>query len=341
MLRTPSQHRMFPRVIFAAAVLCPPTVALFSQDVTPPNIKANTRLVLIPVTVTDRKGKFIDGHSVDDFVVTDEGARQKIRMDTSDTVVAPVSLVVAVQCSGISAAVLAKINKVGAMIQPLVIGDKGKAAVIAFDDEVRVFQDFTSDGTKIRKAFERIQGRVIKQGHLLDATSAGVQMLETRPESSRRILLILSESRDRGSKSKLPDVVQQAQRAGVLIYPATYSAHATPWTARSEDNPSMPMPPGSEHQIDFIGPAIELFRLGKANAADVFSTATGGRHLSFETLSGLEETIARAGEEIHSQYLLSFAPATAASITPYHHLVVAVPSRSDAIVRARPGYWAQ
>jgi len=316
-------------------VLCALSVAAFAQDGAPasPTIRTNVPLVLVPVTVTDRKGKFIDGLSVDDFVVGDNGARQKIRMDTSDTVVAPVSLVVAVQCSGISAAVLAKINKVGAMIQPLVTGERGRAAVVAFDDEVRVFQDFTSDGTKIRIAFEKIHGRVIKAGRMIDATAQSVKMLEARPESSRRILLILSESRDRGSKSKLLPVIEQAQRAGVMIYPATYSTQATPWTARPEDNPAMPGGP------DYLGAIGELLRMGKTNDAAALARATGGRHLSFETLKGLEEAIARAGEDIHSQYLVSFTPSS--SEAGFHNLVVAVPSRSDAVVRARPGYWAQ
>ena len=106
-------------------------------------------------TVTDRKGNLIDGLTVDDFIVSDDGIRQDIRLDTSDTVLAPVSLVVAIQCSGISAAVLAKINRVGGMIQPLVAGDRGRAAVIAFDDEVRVIQDFTGDQTKIRAASKK------------------------------------------------------------------------------------------------------------------------------------------------------------------------------------------
>jgi VWFA-related protein len=303
-----------------------------------PTIRTNVQVVLVPVTVTDRKGKFIDGLTTEDFVVSDEGVRQKIHMDTSDTVVAPVSLVVAIQCSGISAAVLAKIEKVGAMIQPLVIGERGKAAVVAFDDEVRVFQDFTSDGTKIRVAFEKVQGRVIMAGRMIDAAAASVKMLETRPESSRRVLLILSESRDRGSKAKLPQVIEQAQRAGVMIYPATYSVHATPWTARPEDNPTMPGGPGP-----ILGTIIELARMGKINDADAFAQATGGRHLSFETLKGLEETIARAGEDIHSQYLLSFVPqsSTGPSSGGFHRVAVEVPSHPDAVVRARPGYWGQ
>jgi VWFA-related protein len=342
MVWKPSQHRVLPSMPIPVTVLLALSVVASAQDLPQPvTLNATARVVLIPVAVTDRKGKFIDGLSLDDFVVADEGIRQRIRMDTSDTVVAPVSLVVAIQCSGISAAVLAKIEKVGAMIQPLVIGDKGKAAVIAFDDEVRVFQDFTSDGTNIRKAFERVHGRVIKKAHLLDAASEAIAMLQTRPENSRRILLILSESRDRGSKAKLLDVIQQAQRAGVMIYPATYSAHATPWTARSEDNP--PMPGGAYNEVDFIGPAIELLRLGKANAADAFAGATGGRHLSFTTLQGLEETIARAGEDIHSQYLLSFVPNNSlpGANGAFHKLVVTVPSQGDAVVRARPGYWAR
>src|ERR1700678_95348 len=206
-------------------VLCALSVAAGRQE--SPTISTNVPLVLVPVTVTDRKGNFIDGLTVDDFVLADDGARQKVHMDTSDTVLAPVSLVVGVQCSGISAAVLAKINRVGGMIQPLVAGDRGRAAVIAFDDEVRVLQDFTGDATKIRVAFEHIEPRVIRAGKMIEAVAQSVQMLDQRPLNSRRILLVLSESRDRRSKMKLGDVIVMAQRAGVLIYPATYSAYAT------------------------------------------------------------------------------------------------------------------
>jgi VWFA-related protein len=319
------------RNIEIASVMIALSVAAGAQQ-QPPPLQANAPLVLVAATVTDRKGNLIDGLTADDFVVADDGVRQDIRLDTSDTVLAPVSLVVAVQCSGISAAVLAKINRVGGMIQPLVAGDRGRAAVIAFDDEVRVLQDFTGDQTKIRVAFEHVEPRVIRAGKMIEAVAESVQMLDKRPLNSRRIVLILSESRDRRSKMKLADVIVMAQRAGVLIYPATYSAYATPWTARSEDNPPMPGGP------DYMGGMIDLLRLGTTNTAEAFARATGGHHLSFETLSGLENVITRAGEEIHSQYLLSFVPRESNN-KGYHHIEVAVPSKSDAIIRARPGYW--
>jgi VWFA-related protein len=297
-------------------------------------IQANVPLVLAPVTVTDRKGNLIDGLTVKDFILTDEGVPQKLRLDTSDTVLAPVSLVVLVQSSGISTPELFRIQRVGSMIKPLVIGDRGQAAVIAFDDETRVFEDFTSDSSKISSAFERINPRTIRSAKLIDAVGAGVRMLATRPANNRRIMLLLSESRDRGSRMKLAEAIEQAQRAGVVIYAGTYSAQGAAWTSKAENAPPMPGGP------DYLGGIGELVRLGKANAADEFARATGGRHLSFLTLNSLEKTISRTGEEIHSQYLLSFVPADSRK-SGFHRIQVAVPSRPDAVIRVRAGYWTE
>lgn len=297
-------------------------------------IQANVPLVLAPVTVTDRKGNLIDGLTVKDFALTDEGVPQKLRLDTSDTVLAPVSLVVLVQSSGISTPELFRIQRVGSMIKPLVIGDRGQAAVIAFDEETRVFEDFTSDSSKISSAFERINPRTIKSARLVDAVAEGVRMLATRPANNRRIMLILSESRDRGSKMKLADAIEQAQRAGVVIYAGTYSAQGASWTSKPENAPPMPGGP------DYLGGIGELVRLGKANAADEFARATGGRHLSFLTLNSLEKTISRTGEEIHSQYLLSFVPAESKK-SGFHRIQLAVPSMPDAVIRVRAGYWTE
>src|SRR5437899_4823307 len=113
--RVPNPHSL------RVCVTCALTVALLAQDTV---IRTNVPLVFVPVTVTDKKGKPIDGLTVDNFVLSDDGARQKIRVDTSDTVLAPVSLVIAMQCSGIAAAELAKIQRVGGMIQPLITGER-------------------------------------------------------------------------------------------------------------------------------------------------------------------------------------------------------------------------
>ena len=301
-------------------------------------IRTNVPLVLAPVTVSDRKGNFIDGLTVDDFALTDDGIPQKLRLDTSDTVLAPVSLVVLIQSSGISTPEMARISRVGSLIKPLLIGEVGRAAVLSFDTETRVFQEFTGDSGKISAAFQNIDTRTIKDAKLIDAVAEAVKMLDTRPPNSRRILLILSESRDRGSKMKLADAVELAQRAGVVIYPETYSAQASAITSKPENNPPMPAPAGAN--VD-IGAALEEFgRLGKSNAADALARATGGRHLGFLTQQSLEKVLERTGEEIHSQYLLSFVPMQTKN-TGFHVIKVAVKSHPEAEVRVRPGYWPQ
>jgi VWFA-related protein len=307
------------------------TVALAAQDQA---IRTNVHLVLVPTTVMDKKGTLIDGLSADDFVVTDENVRQTVHLDTSDTVLAPVSLVVLIQSSGISAPALARIRLVGAMIKPLVIGDRGQAAVISYDTDVRVFQEFTSDGGRLRTSFEDIVPRTIKQAKLIDAAIEGMKMLDTRPENYRRIMIVLGESRDRGSKRRLAEAVEMAQRAGVVIYSLTYSAQGEAWTSSSDNDPSMPGGP------DYIGAIGELGRLGKTNDADAFAKATGGRHLGFLKQKSLEADISRLGEEIHSQYLLSFVPQESKNMG-LHHIEVHVTKRPDAVVRARPGYWPE
>jgi VWFA-related protein len=318
-------------------VTCALTVALFAQGLSSQEtqpIRTNVHLVLVPTTVMDKRGTLIDGLSVDDFVVTDDAVRQKVHMDTSDTVLAPVSLVMLVQSSGISTPALARIRLVGAMIKPLVIGDRGQAAVIAYDTEVRTYTEFTSDGAKIRTAFEDIEPRTIKQAKLIDAVIEGMKMLDTRPENYRRIMIVLGESRDRGSKKKLAEAVELAQRAGVVIYSLTYSAEGQAWTSSPDNDPSMPGGP------DYIGAIGELTRLGKTNDADAFARATGGRHLGFLRQSSLEAAISRLGEEIHSQYLLSFVPEESKN-TGLHHIEVKVTRYPAAVVRARPGYWPE
>src|SRR5258706_16429653 len=102
-------------------------------------------------------------------------------------------------------------------------------------------------------------------------------------------MIVFSESRDRGSQFKSASVIEKAHRVGVSIYMATYSAHATPWTAKPEDNPPLPMGP------DFIGGIIQLGRMGKGNDGEPFTRGTGGGALFFPTLHGVGGSASPAG----------------------------------------------
>src|SRR4051812_205302 len=84
-----------------------------------------SKLVLVPVTVADTKGRSAEGLDATNFLLLDNGKARPITVDTIGTGVPPVALVIAVQTSGISAATIEKVRKTGAMIQPLVTGARG------------------------------------------------------------------------------------------------------------------------------------------------------------------------------------------------------------------------
>jgi VWFA-related protein len=331
-----------------------------------PRFGAQSRLVLVPATVTFDNGRPADGLEAGDFVVLDNGRPQKASVDTIATGVAPVALVVAVQASGISKPVLEKVSRIGAMIQPLVTGERGCGGVLAFSDRVTWIQECTENEDLLASAFQRIYPGPAKSARMLDAASEAIGSLNQRA-SARKVLLLISESRDRGSETELGQVLLQAQAAGVTVYAATYSAILTAFTTKSSatGEPQAPRPPQKpsdqtgtvtggppecgrygcpapqvpppEQRVDILGAVGELARLGKTNTTLALTAATGGAMFSFARLKGLEDAIQKLGAELHSQYLLSFTPDDRSP--GYHRLEVRV-SRARVRVRARPGYWS-
>ena len=289
-------------------------------------------VVLVPVTVTDSKGKLVDGLADIDFVVTDNGRAVRFTLDTSDTINVPVALIVAVQTNDLSAAALLKIQKVGAMIQPLITGDRGSAALLAVDERVTVAQEFTRDPTGLTKAFQQLVPRRTRTTVALDAVERAVEMFRARPGSERRVLLLIGESKDRGSEASLETVLAQLQRENIQVYAATYSVTRTQWTTKAADRPR---PSGGEN--DILAGLGELVRMGKENTAEALALHTGGKKIGFATLRSLEGIVSRVGEELHGQYLLSFP---ASGPEGFHAVTVQLREAGKRAVTARQGYWA-
>ncbi len=302
-----------------------PAFALLAQE---PRLSTTARLVVAPATVLDRNGRYIDGLMQRDFVLYDNGERRAIDVDVSFT---PISLVIAVQTSDLAREAVNRVHRIGSMIEPLVIGERGEAAVIQFDTEITTVQGFTSDPDRITRAL-----RALTSGgdgsRMIDAAIESVKMLGTRPPRRRRVLILISEAQDRSSKARLEDAVTLAQEQNVMVYPLTYSAFLSGFTGKAGQ------PPPGAGVLNLIAIFTEIRQLAKTNAGDALARYTGGSHLSFLKQRSLERAISRIGEELHAQYFLAFQ-APGADDGRFHAIDVRVPARSDLIVRARPGYW--
>src|SRR5207342_2093912 len=104
--------------------------------------KSTVPLVVAPTTVTDSRDHFVDGLTPDALILYDNNVPQRIQMDWMTY---PIDLVVVVQTSSNSGAVIDKLGGSGILFTQLLAADAGETAVISFADEVKVHQDFTSN----------------------------------------------------------------------------------------------------------------------------------------------------------------------------------------------------
>ena len=314
------------RASFGLLALC-----LFAQQ--QPTIKTRVPLVIIPVSVTDTNKHPVYGLAASDFRVTDNGAHPAIRVDDPDAVVAPFNLVVAVQTTDISHSALLKLRKVGTMIQDAVVGANGAAAVVTFADQVHVAHDLTSSANEIQSTFRSLDSANTRKGRLIDAVAKSLSLLENKPQAARSAILIVGESKDRGSETKLEDLLPALQRSGVTVYSLSYSTLLTPLTTKASEY--KPPEGGRGWILDSI---TETAHATKQDTCKILTGATGGRRFKFETQSKLENELIQLGGEIHSRYIVSFTPPEPRS-SGFHKVKVEISGRPELHVDARPGYW--
>ena len=329
------------------------TSLLLAQE--PPTFRTDVHIVMTPVTVTNRNGDIVNGLTPADFRLLDNGKPQKI---TEDVAVHPISMVMVVQANAGVEKMLPQIQKMGSALQQQVLGDEGEAAILSFDHRIQTQTDFTSDPDEITKALKKIRAGS-NTARLNDASIEGINLLKKRPPSKRRVLLLVSESRDNGSELKAREVLSEAEFANIVIYSIDIShliasITAPPPAGRTiNDN----RPPGAVHmprgavetpttqaqmQLGNWAPVFkEIFLATKAifvpNPLEVYTTYTGGREYSYSTQRTLDRAVSDLGEELHSQYLLTYIPNNQEE-GGYHNIVVRI-LKPDLKVRARDGYY--
>ena len=317
-------------------------------------IPANVTEVIVPTTLRGKKREIIRSVEMQDFELYDNNKRQEISGELSEE---PISLVVAIQRSSYLDGVLRKIRKIGPLLNDLIAGQGGEVAVMAFDHNVQMMQDFTSESTRLSAAIRNIS--LGSSNHaLVQAVSEAARLLEQRPNTRRRILLLIAERRDKGSSLHLRDALAAAQAANVTIYALDIASLVALGSQRAQQPPPVlpttaqhvpagaPLTPTTiEQQNYYLGnyvPALTDLFQGISNIfvdddVDGLTRFTGGRQYSLLTNSSLENAIQDISQEVHSQYLLRYIPNNQDE-GGFHEIKVVV-HRPDVEIHTRLGYW--
>ncbi len=325
-----------------------------------PAFRTGVNVVVAPTVVTNRAGDYVNGLQSKDFQLTDNGKIQDIRVDVTYV---PMSLVVAVQANAAAEPVLPKVQKIGSMLSAMVAGDQGEIALLGFDHRIQLLQDFTSDANKVEEGLKKLKPGS-SSSRLTDAVVEATRMLSKRPPDRRRVLLLISETRDYGSEAKVREALTQIQLENVSVYTVNINRFVNAFLTKPEQPRYSPIPPEARglpagapptpdnarqmapvtgiNSGDVIPAVVEIFRQVKgvfvANPSEVFTRFSGGREESFVKQSDLERAIQNIGSELHSEYLISYTPSNRAE-GGFHEIQVTIPEHPSAKIRTRPGYW--
>ena len=313
--------------------------AASGPDVT---IHARSMLVLVPALVRDGSGELVEGLKASDFRVTDNGVEQKVSLEP---VPDAMEILVLMQTGGAAARQFANYRTLSTMVGYLAGRSKYEAAVVSFDSQPEDIWDFTSDARALEDAFVH----PVAGDHgaaVLDAVTYGVALLAKTPAARRRVIVLLSQPQDDGSKAKPEEVVRALGENNVTIFSVTFSPEKA-WVKdqlagdRHENAPYQigPDHPPLLHTFDLSTPLMMAVRAMRTDVSAEIAKLSGGEAARFDDRRSLDEQLAAVANHIANRYVLSFRPTS--DRPGFHGLTVQARGPEGLLhVSSREGYWA-
>ncbi|MGO9520438.1 MAG: VWA domain-containing protein [Candidatus Korobacteraceae bacterium] len=295
-------------------------------------LHTQSNVVIIPALVKNAKGEAVYGVAAKDFVVEDDGVEQPVRLDEAPEGSA-ISLVIAIQRGRRANYEFPRIRGLGAMLDPMVEAGLGRVAIVEFDSQAELVQDFSGNSAKIEENLKALQpgdgGAAI-----LDALDYSVKLLEQAPKEQQRVLLLISETRDHGSHEvKVEDVVTEIGQSNTAVYALAFSPSRSNVLDTMRGNNLDEMHPAP----DLLAPLVMAAEAMKKNTPQTVGAMTGGEYELFATRRNFEARMIDFTNHLHSRYLLSIEPKNPHA--GLHQIRVRLRDPGDRTVLARSRYW--
>ena len=294
-------------------------------------IRVTANEVLVPTLVEKPGGGILYGLKREDFTLQDNGVAQTIRVqEEMDTT--PVALVIAVEQGGASVLEFGKVAKLGPLLDLFLSDPRSEAALMGFDSKPHLLRDYTHSEEDLGDSLEHLQpgdgGDAI-----LDTVSSAVDLLETQPREYRRVLLLISEERDHGSKHTKPvQLIQKIGRSNVLVLSVSFSPSRAEFLHDVKDS-------GDDRTMNMVSSLLMAVKAFKKNVAKEVAQESGGEYTTFTGDKGFEQRVVEAAKHVRNRYLITFSPS---DLTPGLHTIrVRTTQDYGARIVARANYWLQ
>lgn len=335
--------RSFLACIFLSLLQCPGQIHS-QQEI--PSLRTQSNVVFVPTLVKDHAGKLVFGLQPKDFIIEDDGVEQKVSMDEAEPQES-VSLVIAIQSGRSALFEFQRMKGLSAMLDQIVSQPQVQTAIVVFDSDVELAQDFSFESSQteayLKSMMEGPRRNMENGDHsgaaIYDAVRYSVNLLEKQPEDSRRVLLLISETRDHGSHAvTVDDAIRAISESNTVMYSLTFSPTVSTAmdTLRGE----------WDSRTDPAGWNLDILRLMKMarqamrkNAAKTVASMTGGEYELFTSRKSFERLMTDFDNHLHNRYLLRFEPKNPRPGP--HHVRVRLRDAGDRVVLARSSYWVE
>jgi Ca-activated chloride channel homolog len=277
-------------------------------------IRVETRLVNVALNVVDGHGAPVGGFEKQDFEIFEDGKPQKIAVFEREAS-SPLSIVLAIDASE-TVMTSGRLEREAAKhFVRTILRPQDELDLMQFADQVREIVPFTNQAKRVEQGLGDIQ-----QGDetaLYDAIYLASEQLGERKGDAtrRRVIVLITDGGDSAKRSRYEQAVEQAQRAGAIIY----SIIIVPIAADAGRNT------GGEHAL------IQM------------SEDTGGKYYYVEDPKDLEPAFRHVSDDLRTQYMLGYYAPQKSGDSSFRRIKVTMADvglGDKYSLRSRSGYFA-
>jgi Ca-activated chloride channel homolog len=311
-----------------------------SQEPAPTQIKVQVNEVIVPVTVTDDKGRFVSDLDAHDFHIFDQGKEQNIQYFSRERS-QPVVVGFLIDMSNANRLHWKTYQEAAQeLVLALMPGDKKFSGyLVSYSNDAELQTNTTTDPEKLLDKIRKMKpggGAALYDAIYMACTRR--ELVKGEPIEPRRILIIMGDGHDNASKKGLNEVLELAQRNLVTIYGVSTvsfgfnSEGEANLTKLAEETGGRVVYPMQKLYSDVSG------YLSTPSDEGNYALKVGTGGYASEIAKGIFNAIVNVVGEVTTQYIIRYTPSNTDTGKIFRKIEVKV-DLPGVKIRARNGYY--